>query len=151
MKKLNVQLLLFAVVALCCSLQSCDPGYSLVIRNRSARPRNITIIYPDSLAPVSKVSQHNRNDSLTISSRHFGTRKDVLVGKKTKSWVSPYVHTFTLEESGVVLTEHGFGVAPAHQLIVIDGTDTLDTWEDTRLLKKRPRLMLGGTYTLTLN
>lgn len=147
-------IVVFTLLAL--MLASCDPGYSLLIYNRSAKPHNICVIYDKTFASYYKPGDYHHSlvhkNYIIISS--LDSSKGQLLKKDSLSthWTTSY--SFTLPAQSKVVMEYGFGSAPTTQDIVIDGGDTINTLKRRSWMyriHKRPKLMLGGEYSLTLS
>lgn len=152
MKHVLAMILMLATIA----LTSCDPGYALLIYNRSKKAHNITVIYDasyaSSYARAGKYANTCYKNYITISS--LDSTKSTLLHKDSLSanWTTTY--SFTLPAKSKVLMEHGLGVAPPYQDIIIDGRDTANTLKrkgPVYRIRKHPQIISGGEYSLTIN
>ena len=144
------------IVAICSVvLASCDPGYSLLIYNRSAKEHKVCVIYNKDFATYYKPGDYHHSfcykNYITIS--RLDTTQSQLLRKDSlaANWTTSYA--FILPAKSKVVMESGLGVAPPNQDIVIDGGDTINTLKRRSWMYRiyrRPKLIVGGEYSLWL-
>ncbi len=146
-------------LSICFCFISCDPGIGVVISNRTAVERNIRVIYPEHFSlPV------NFNDQTNDSLQSY----DLAALDRLKNTADYYKHlvripilsldtvnrtyTFNLKAGHKVIIESRWPSAlPTFgQTVIIDNTDTIRLTKKGTDFRKKPKLMLGGTWTFTI-
>jgi hypothetical protein len=132
-------------------LQSCDPGCSVTVQNESSIVHEVTVVHIDTTISIGGWGQPKHRDSFMVGTARPGLENDHFEGMQKKNWISATTYTFKLPPGRIAETQLRRGTQIVRQLIIIDGYDTIDTWNDHgRLREKEPKWMLGGMYYLTL-
>lgn len=126
-------------VILFLGLVSCDPYYNLIVNNQSDRVRHFSVlgICKDSIV-VSKASKTGAAN-LQIKSTEFSSCND------ERSFA------FQLQPGQQAVLESGLGPLPQARSIIIDHLDTVKVKKSKGRIAKKPRFVMGGTFTLTTN
>jgi hypothetical protein len=133
---------------------SCDPGIGVAIANKSSSDKEIKVIYPSTFKfPGATQYDLNIRDSVKIFDL---TKKE----KYTTQAFIPYsswdtvsrTYTFKLKSNQEALVENRFLTAlPTFgQIFIIDNNDTIKLIRHGKDFIKRPKLLLGGTWTHTI-
>jgi len=118
-------------------LYSCDPGYNVILSNKSKTDRHIKVIDVNENRVLS-------TDSLSIAhpsdQKYFtdATRKETVTVENTSS----DSYAFILEKGKEVRLQGGIGWPNLKEKIIIDGSDTIMLTKDKRSVIKR-----GFMYT----
>ena len=142
------------------TLISCDAGIGVVISNKSTVDRNIRVIYPTNFRlPIN--SKDRTNDSLqtydhtltdnTISVRDY-YRYPVKIPILLLDTINR-TYSFNLKARHEVIIESRWpaSLPTFGQLFIIDNTDTIKLVRHGRDFEKRPKLLLRGNWTHTIN
>ena len=155
MKKYSIAVLLINITFI-----SCDPGIGVVISNKSRVDKNIRVIYPATYKfPIN--TKDRTNDSLqtydhtltenTISTRDY-YRYPVKVPLLSLDTVNR-TYSFNLKARHEVIIESRWpaSLPTFGQIFIIDNIDTIKLIRHGKYFKKRPKLILGGSWTHTIN
>jgi hypothetical protein len=128
------------------TLTACDPFHSLVVSNDSKQDKSIQIVMPDEV-----YNSFGLRDSLLFESNEKKgnvqtktVKRPVTKDSLTKSY------SFVLPSQQNAIIEFGLGARPIKQKIIIDNTDTVIVKPNSKRIKKKPKLALGGEYKLTI-
>ena len=138
---------------------SCDPGIGVVISNKSRVDRNIRVIYPENfMFSTETINQtidslqsydHTLTDN-TISTRDY-YRYPLKIPLLSLDTVNR-TYSFNLKAKHDVIIERRWpATLPTFgQIFIIDNADTIKLINHGKDFRKRPKLMLGGTWTHTI-
>ena len=129
-------------------LNSCDPGIGVVLSNQSATDKKVEVHYPtnfvyrfgDSLIVYSNTAPDSIKWKLNLTT-------PVLSKDTTKR-----TYTFILKAGMDAIVERRWPATnPTYgQVFIIDNKDTIALQSKSKQFKKRPRLMLGGSWTYAI-
>ena len=138
---------------------SCDPGIGVVISNKSKVGKTIRVIYPENFKlPIN--TKGRTNDSLqtydhtltdnTISTRDY-FRYPIKIPLLSLDTVNR-TYSFNLKAKHEIIIESRWPASlPTYgQIFIIDNSDTVKLIRHGKDFKKRPKLMLGGSWTYTI-
>ena len=141
-------------------LGSCDPRIAVVITNKSKVDKNIRVIYPAHFRlPIN--SKEGTNDSLlaydhSMTGNYISLRDNYRYPLKIPILLLDTVartYSFNLKaEHEVIIESRWLTSVPTYgQIFIIENADTIELKRHGKIFKKRPQLLLGGSWTYTIN
>lgn len=150
-----MKILTIIALILSFALCSCDPAIGVAIQNKTSTNKSIKVIYPANFKLPS--------DSIPFdfcirdSVRLFNLKDEEYylhptVIPKTDWDTAARTYSFNLPPNYEAIVEQRFLTAlPTFgQVFIIDGTDTIKLMRRGRDFIKRPKLLLGGTWSHTI-
>lgn len=115
---------LIALLMFMVSLSSCDPGFAVVIQNKSGDVRHIEVL-------ATNERKFDYLDSISIIDSPLRVNIPVLINRSKLSY------SFPLEEGNEAVLQQGIGGPDLNERIVIDKTDTILLNKDKRVQIKK--------------
>jgi hypothetical protein len=146
-------LLLLSAIA----LTSCDPGIAVVISNKSKTDKNVRVIYPpDFKFPADgkigindSVETIDESDYTKAGERFSNTVRVPILSMDTAA----RTYSFDLKAGHRVAIESRWpaGSPTYGQRVIIDNTDTVELRKEGKEFRKKPKLVLGGSWIYTIS
>ena len=124
-----------SILILLVTLSSCDPGFSVVLSNKSMKERNIKVI---------TVNEQKLTylDSISIVDSRAQFKIPVLRNKNERSYA------FALQPGKEAILQGGIGGPDLREKVIVDGTDTILLKGDKRVHIKKH--WLGTAVTIMI-
>ena len=141
------------------TLISCDPGIGVVISNKSKVDKSIRVIYPENFKlPIN--TKDRTSDSLqtydhtftdnTVSARDY-YRYPVKIPVLSLDTVNrTYSFNLKAKHEAIIESRWPASFPTFGQIFIIENSDTIRLIRHGKDFKKRPKLMLGGSWTHTI-
>lgn len=139
---------LFVVVIVISIFTSCDPGYSVILSNKSDRDIAVTAVYPDAF------KKHLTDTLGTFDNRiKANRRKDSDYGSSVVFARDTNLNTYSFvlkANQGVVVEGAAFAAYPTWgQLFILDNKDSVVL--SAKKNKFRRSWFIGGNWTYTIH
>jgi hypothetical protein len=155
LNRFSVTLLVLAV-----TFTSCDPGIGVVISNKSRVDKNIRVIYPlnyrlpintrDRTNDSLKTYDHTQTDN-TINARDYYRNPKKIPILLLDTIRRTYSFNLKAKHEVIIESRWPASLPTFGQIIIIDNIDTVKLIRHGKDFEKRPKLLLGGSWTHTIN
>ena len=140
------------------SLYSCDPAIGVAIQNKTSTDKNIKVIYPANFKFPGDSGTSQYNFCLRDSVKTFNlAEKDnylnpLIVPMLSKDTITrTYLFKLKANHSATVESRFLASLPTFGQIFIIDEIDTIKLERHGKDFIKRPKLLLGGSWTHTIN